>query len=73
MTQEECEAEGLFTIIAGTESTAAAIRSILMHTVSCPRVYMKLKAEIRDTLKNSSITRPISTEQVKNMPYLQVS
>lgn len=72
MTQAECEAEGLFTIIAGTESTAAAIRSILIHTISSPRVYAKLKAEIRETVTKGTISSPISSEQVKELPYLDV-
>ncbi|KAJ5179054.1 cytochrome P450 [Penicillium capsulatum] len=71
MTQAECEAEGLFTIIAGTESTAAAIRSVLIHAISSPRVYAQLKAEIRETLQNGTISSPISSEQVKNLSYLE--
>ncbi|KAJ5092657.1 cytochrome P450 [Penicillium alfredii] len=71
LTQAECEAEGLFTIIAGSESTAAAIRSVLVHTISCPRAYMKVKAEIRETLNSGSVASPISSEQVKGLSYLQ--
>lgn len=72
LTQAECEAEGLFTIIAGSESTAAAIRSVLVHTISCPRAYMKVKAEIRETLNSGSVASPISSEQVNGLSYLQV-
>ncbi|KAI2832772.1 hypothetical protein CBS12448_6822 [Aspergillus niger] len=71
LTQEECEAEGLFTIIAGTESTAGTIRSILIHILSSPVVYSKLKNEIHDAVQKGPISSPISNKEVRDLPYLQ--
>ena len=74
MSQEECEAESLFTLIAGSDSTASTIRSILVHTISCPRVYSRLKQEIKDKLdsKDNDIPCPIGIEEVKTMSYIEV-
>ena len=58
-------------IIAGAESTASAIRSILVHTMTTPRVYVKLKAEIKAALEDNMATSPIQMDQALKLPYLQ--
>jgi cytochrome P450 len=58
-------------IIAGAESTASAIRSTLIHTMTTPRVYTKLKAEIKTALKDGSISNPIRVEEAQRLSYLQ--
>lgn len=63
--------EGLFMIVAGAESTASAIRSILVHTMTTPRVYVKLKAEIKAALDEGTVTSPIQMDQALKLPYLQ--
>ena len=73
MNQDECETEGLFMIIAGTESTASAIRSSLIHTITSPLVYQKLKQEIKTAVQEGRVSSPISAAEAKKLPYLQVS
>lgn len=72
LTQIECETEGLFMIIAGTESTASAIRSALLHTMTTPLVYQKLKHEIKSAVAEQRVSQPISFQEAKTLPYLQV-
>ncbi|KAG8157930.1 hypothetical protein KVR01_012202 [Diaporthe batatas] len=71
LNQQECEVEGLFMIIAGGESTASAIRSILVHTMTTPQVYLKLKAEINAAVEEGKVSRPIQMDQALKLPYLQ--
>ncbi len=71
--RQECEAEGLFMILAGTESTASAIRATLVHTMTTPRVYQKLKQEIKKAVDEARASTPITFEEAKKFPYLQVS
>lgn len=73
LNQTECETEGLFMIIAGTESTASAIRSALIHTMTSPQVYQKLKQEIRLAEQEGRVSNPIKIQEAKQLPYLQVS
>jgi len=73
LSQIECETEGLFMIIAGTESTASAIRSALIHTITSPLVYQKLKQEISVAIHEDRVSTPISMAEAKKLPYLQVS
>jgi cytochrome P450 len=72
MSQEECEAEGLLLVISGTESTASAIRSVLVHTITSPFVYNRLKAEIHEAVAHNKVSGIITLEEAKRLPYLQV-
>ncbi|THY81676.1 putative P450 monooxygenase [Aureobasidium pullulans] len=71
LNQTECETEGLFMIIAGTESTASAIRSALVHTITTPRVYKALKQEITKAMADGTVSSPISMVEARNLPYLR--
>lgn len=72
MTQDQAEIEGLFLIIAGSDTTASAIRITMLHIMTCPRVYAKLKQEIRDAVINGKVSSPIKLEDAKRLSYLQV-
>ncbi|KAK8001025.1 hypothetical protein PG991_013247 [Apiospora marii] len=70
--QTECEVEGLFMLVAGTESTASAIRCILTHAMTTPSVYRKLQAEIRAAVRDGRASSPIiKAEEARELPYLQ--
>ncbi|KAK8045983.1 BcABA1- cytochrome P450 monooxygenase [Apiospora saccharicola] len=70
--QTECEVEGLFMLIAGTESTASAIRCIMTYAMTTPSVYQKLKAEIRTAVRGGRASSPIiKAEEARELPYLQ--
>lgn len=75
LSQIECEAEGLFMVMAGTESTASAIRAILVNTMTSPRVYASLKAEIAAAVATGIQGAPVSPiiklKEAKQLPYLQ--
>jgi cytochrome P450 len=58
-------------IVAGTESTASAIRSTLIHTITCPPVYYQLKEEIALAVKQGRASLPITMAEAKQLPYLQ--
>ncbi|KAI6352049.1 Cytochrome P450 monooxygenase aba1 [Pyricularia grisea] len=72
LNQTECEVEGLFMIVAGIESTASAIRSVLVHTMSTPAVYAQLKAEIATAVSSGAASSPIiKNEEAVRLPVLQ--
>ena len=60
-------------ILAGSDTTAAAIRIILLHVMSHPRVYAKLQAEIDEAVQNGKAPASpgvVSDAQVRRLPYL---
>lgn len=72
LTQEQCENEALFMIVAGSETTASVIRVTVLHIMSAPLVYNRLKQEIKEALNDGRVThQPIRIEEAKRLPYLQ--
>jgi cytochrome P450 len=72
-TQQECETEGFLQLIAGSDTTGTSIRATMMYIMSTPRVYRSVKDEIKEAVDNKQASMPISLEQAKKLPYLQVS
>jgi cytochrome P450 len=70
----ELRTEALEQIIAGSDTTAGAIRGTLLHLMTNPRVYLRLQREIDDAVRCSrapSIGEGlISAAQARNLPYL---
>ena len=54
-------------ILAGSDTTAAAIRIILLYIITHPRVYSKLQSEIDEVAASSDV---ISDAEVRQLPYL---
>ncbi|OLN96772.1 Pisatin demethylase 7 [Colletotrichum chlorophyti] len=72
LTQRECEGESLFMFIAGSDTIAVVIRHTMLHILSSPRVYQKLKDEIRSAIREGKVGDDIiKNAESKNMPYLQ--
>jgi len=67
LTQEEAESESLVQIIAGSDTTATAIRATLLHILTNPHVLFGLLAEIAEFSPSS----PIQDAEARKMPYLQ--
>ncbi|KAL4744767.1 hypothetical protein BDW72DRAFT_74740 [Aspergillus terricola var. indicus] len=72
---DELRTEALEQILAGSDTTAGAIRGTLLHLMTNPRVYVKLQREIDDAvhrgLAPSTGEGLITTAQAKQLPYLQ--
>ena len=83
---DELRSEALEQIIAGSDTTAAAIRGTLLHIITNPRVYRKLQREIDDavvrgdapvSILSTSTTGQgvdvglITAAQAAKLPYLQ--
>ncbi|RDW73551.1 hypothetical protein BP6252_07458 [Coleophoma cylindrospora] len=67
LSQEEAESETLLQIMAGSDTTASAIRATLLYIIMNPRVALKLRAEI----SSNPISSPIQIAEAKTLPYLQ--
>ncbi|KHO01514.1 Cytochrome P450 [Metarhizium album ARSEF 1941] len=72
---DELRTEALEQIIAGSDTTATAIRATLLHVMTNPRVYAKLQREIDDAVHHRRAPAQgdglISAAQAKQLPYLQ--
>ncbi|KAL6232017.1 hypothetical protein BDW75DRAFT_29334 [Aspergillus navahoensis] len=72
---DELRSEALEQIIAGSDTTASAIRGTLLHLMTNPRVYAKLRKEIDDAVRRGHVPATgrglITAAQAKQLPYLQ--
>ncbi|KAL1596981.1 hypothetical protein SLS60_008563 [Paraconiothyrium brasiliense] len=69
--QKQIEAELLLQIIAGSDTTASAIRSTLLRLLTSPRVLTKLRAEVDAAVADGRVSNPIQQKESKDLPYLQ--
>ena len=73
---DDLRTEALEQIIAGSDTTAGAIRGALLHIMTNPRVYATLQAEIDDAVRTGKAPATgsgnlITVAQTKQLPYLQ--
>ena len=57
--------------VAGSDTTATALRVTLLHIITNPRVYNTLNSEILSASQNQQISSPITDIEAKDLPYLQ--
>ncbi|KAJ5655537.1 hypothetical protein N7507_007487 [Penicillium longicatenatum] len=69
--QRQAESEILTTIMAGSDTTATAIRATMLYVMTNPRVYNLLVQEIQTAERNGSISSPITSAESREMPYVQ--
>lgn len=58
--------------VAGSDTTAAAIKITMLHILAVPRVYLRLKDEIAAALREGRVSKVITNAEAKELPYLQV-
>jgi len=69
LTREETEAEIILQILAGSDTTATAIRTAMLLVATNPRVLRKLQAEI-DSVPPYPKGQVIRDETARSLPYL---
>lgn len=74
LTGEELRSEALEQVLAGSDTTASGLRSIMLYLITNPIVYGKLQREIDEAVKTGNAPPSpdiISTTQASRLPYLQ--
>jgi cytochrome P450 len=74
LTKEEVFTEATLQIMAGSDTTATALRSIMLYLITHPRILLKLRAEVDAAASTGLAAVPpgiVTDECLKNMPYLQ--
>ena len=68
LSREQVESEVVLQILAGSDTTATAVRSVFLHVLSSPTVYQKLMKEIDNTNIAGDM---VSDSEARTMSYLQ--
>ncbi|KAK4215358.1 cytochrome P450 [Rhypophila decipiens] len=71
LNKQQCQAEVLLMILAGSDSTSGVIRSTMLALSTTPQVYKKLQDEIDTGIRKGKISSPITVAEAKALPYLQ--
>lgn len=72
LTESECLSEACFQILAGSDTTATAIRSTMLFLLASPPSYLKLQAEIDSAVKSRLTSSPVITStESHQLPYLR--
>jgi cytochrome P450 len=71
LSKEDAEGETVTQIIAGSDTSATAIRSTMLFVMANPLVYCRLRSEIHARIRDGLISDPITFAESKKFPYLQ--
>ena len=71
LTADELLTESTLQIIAGSDTTATALRGIMLYILSHPRVYSKLQTEIDAAVQDGCSSGIITDAEVRKVQYLQ--
>lgn len=73
LNKEQLVTESIFQLIAGAETTATSIRSIMLYIITHPRVYARLQAEVDAAVKDGRAEpypSVVSNATQRQLPYL---
>jgi cytochrome P450 len=71
LTQIECEGESHLQLIAGADTAVTVLRSTLLYIMTTPRVYTRLKAEIKAAVDAGEVSEVITMAEAHKLEYLQ--
>ncbi|KAL8945719.1 MAG: hypothetical protein Q9183_008013, partial [Haloplaca sp. 2 TL-2023] len=72
LSQREAETEAVLNIMAGSDTTVAALRSIVLFIISNPQVYRKLQEELDTAASKHLLTGHfVRDSEARDLPYMQ--
>ncbi|KAK5662353.1 hypothetical protein OQA88_8263 [Cercophora sp. LCS_1] len=71
LTQSDAEAESLVQVIAGSDTTVGALRSIIAHIISSPALCRRVQEEIDNAIADGRVSTPVADAEARKLPMLQ--
>ncbi|KAL0769401.1 hypothetical protein CaCOL14_008709 [Colletotrichum acutatum] len=71
LSREEAEGETLVQIMAGSDTTATAIRTTMLYLMTSPSCYSNLAKEVREAANAGTISSPVTNREAGGLQYLQ--
>ncbi|KAK2051337.1 putative benzoate 4-monooxygenase cytochrome P450 [Colletotrichum caudatum] len=71
LTPDEAEMEISISLVAGSDTTATAMRATLLAVISTPTVYNRLQKEIDQAEARGLLSCPAKNSEAMQLPYLQ--
>ncbi|KAH6710192.1 hypothetical protein VD0002_g8305 [Verticillium dahliae] len=73
LTPEEAEGEALVQVLAGSDTTATAMRMTMVYLMTTPTAYNALTKEVRDACDRNLLSVPVQDAEARRLPYLQAT
>ncbi|KAI0478096.1 cytochrome P450 [Xylaria cf. heliscus] len=71
MPPTECQLDLALLLPAGTETSAMMMRGTLLHLMSSPAIYQRVKQELKAEIAAGRISNPVTNEEAKSLEYMQ--
>lgn len=74
LSKEDLFTEAVLQILAGSDTTATAVRSIMLYLITHPRIYYRLQAEVDSAIRSGvapAAPSIIQDTSLQGLPYLQ--
>lgn len=74
LSKDDLFSESLLQILAGSDTTATAIRATMLHLITHPRIYNRLQAEVDAAVRSGAAPATpdvVQDTSLKTLPYLQ--
>ncbi|KAF3048328.1 hypothetical protein E8E12_011693 [Didymella heteroderae] len=71
LNEAEASGEALLQVVAGADTTATGLKTIMLSLMTNPAVYKRLQAEIEDGVLKGTVSLPIKDSEARQLPYLQ--
>jgi cytochrome P450 len=72
LSPRQCEITVSMQIVAGADTSTIAMCGTMLHLMTAPVAYQNLKAELAEGIRDGRISSPVTVEEAKTLPYLQV-
>ncbi|PKS13186.1 hypothetical protein jhhlp_000531 [Lomentospora prolificans] len=71
LNREEASGEALLQVVAGNDTSATAIRMVMLYLMTNPSAYIRLQSEIDGAIELQKISSPIKNVEARELPFLQ--
>lgn len=71
LNETEASGEALLQVVAGADTTATGLKTVMLSLMTNPAVYKRVQAEIEDGVAKGTISMPIRDSEARQLPYLQ--
>lgn len=71
LNEQEASGEALLQVVAGADTTATGLKTVILHLMINPAAYRRLQTEIDVSLSRGTISSPIKDIEARQLPYLQ--
>jgi len=71
LNETEASGEALLQVVAGADTTATGLKTVMLCLMTDPAAYKRLQAEIENDVSKGTISAPIKDSEARQLPYLQ--